>query len=172
MAAYSHDLAGRPTLERHNGEVTAEYFYDRYPGDDLLGLTDNFEWEGYPAYAVTIGRGVAVKDRSGVTISAADYGSFSESWKQVYPDDRIYHFESKVNYAGELIYSEDPDGARSYADYYESGALKGTATEVWRNGGWERKQILADAKYNYLGQAELLTYGTAERPRCGTASTR
>jgi hypothetical protein len=72
-AAYSHDLAGRPTLERHDGEVTAEYFYDRYPGDDLLGLSDNFEWEGYPAYAVTIGRGVAVKDRSGVTISAGDY---------------------------------------------------------------------------------------------------
>jgi hypothetical protein len=37
----------------------------------VLGLADNPLWEGYPPYAVTIGSLVAVKDQSGVTISAA-----------------------------------------------------------------------------------------------------
>jgi RHS repeat-associated protein len=159
IGTYEYDAAGRQTRESYNGSVEAEYFYDQYPGDAVLGLADNFEWEGYPAYGVTIGRMVAVKDRTGVSLSAADFGSYSESWRVVNPDTRIYHFATKINGAGELIYAEDPDGAKSYADYYESGAIKGTSTEVWRNNVWERKQIVEDTKYNYAGQAELVTFG-------------
>jgi hypothetical protein len=59
IGTYEYDAAGRQTRESYNGSVEAEYFYDQYPGDAVLGLADNFEWEGYPAYGVTIGRMVA-----------------------------------------------------------------------------------------------------------------
>ena len=78
VSEYTYDLAGRQLTEIYNGDLEAEYFYDVYPGDDVLGLEGNFEWPGYPAYAVNIGRTVAIKDKSGVSIMASDHGSFSE----------------------------------------------------------------------------------------------
>ena len=161
-ADYYYDLAGRLTHEYYEDQLEAQYLYDAPPSESALwGAETPQEWPGYPASlpgggrVVTIGRLVAVRDRSGVSVSAGDYGSFSESWKQIYPSERLYHFETSLNYRGELIYSEDPDGHRSTADYYESGALRRTY--------WNGTPIVTETEYNYMGQTELVEYGDGAR---------
>ncbi len=153
IASYAYDQAGRLLTETYNGDVESEYFYDLYPGDEALGLTDNLEWEGYPPYAVTIGGLVAINDQSGVTISAANRGTRSETWRQVFPSDRLYHFETRVNGAGELIWSENPDGDRSTIEYYEDGVFKSS----YFNG----RKIIDEVQTNLNGQTETVTYADA-----------
>jgi YD repeat-containing protein len=159
-AAYSYDKAGRLLEEKYNGATEAQYFYDVYPGDAVLGLSNNFEWEGYPAYGITIGRMVAVKDRTGVSIAAADRGTRSESWRQIEPSDRIYHFETRVNWAGELIWSENPDGERSTVEYYEDG--------VFKSSYFKGKKIVDDVRANMFGQVETIKYADSAKTESWT----
>lgn len=158
VAEFTYDRAGRLLFEVYDGDVESEYFYDVYPGDTVLGLDENPYWGGYPAYAITIGSLVAVKDRSGVALAAADRGIRSESWKMVYPDDRLYHFETLTDGGGELIYAEDPDGHRSTVDYYADGTVKST---YWTDNPTNEHKypIVLESKANYLGQTELVRYG-------------
>jgi RHS repeat-associated protein len=153
VAQYDYDQAGRLVRERYDGAVDAEYFYDRYPGDAVLGLTGNPEWAGYPAWSRTLGALVAVKDRTGVSLSAADRGSRAESWRMVKPDNRLYHTAGLVDGAGQLIYAEDEDGKRSTLDYFADGTVKSSY--------YDGIKVIDEVKSNWLGQAELIKYGDA-----------
>lgn len=160
VAEYRYDKAGRLMAESLDGQLEAEYFYDRYPGDGALGLDNNPEWAGYPDWAFTPERPVAVRDRSGVSITAANFGTRSESWKQVYPSDRLYHFETVANGAGELIYARDPDGVDATASYYPDGTLMSTY--------WDGHLVVKEVKVNFMGQTELTQYGDAAQTMAWT----
>ena len=152
-SSYSYDSAGRLLERRYNGETDSEYFYDIYPGDTELGLSGNLEWEGYPDYSVTLGGLVAIKDNVGVTVMAADRGLRSETWRQIEPSDRLYHFETRMNFAGELVWSENPDGNRSTVEYYDNGAFKSSY--------FDGQKIVDRVRSNMHGQVETLRYGDA-----------
>jgi RHS repeat-associated protein len=160
VAQYDYDQAGRLLRERYDGAVEAEYFYDRYPGDAVLGLSGNPEWHGYPAWSRTLGALVAVKDRTGISLAAADRGLRAESWRIVKPDNRIYHTEGLVDGAGQLIYAEDEDGKRSTLDYYADGSVKSSY--------YDGIKVIDEVKSNWMGQAELIKYGDAAQTQAWT----
>jgi len=162
-AEYYYDGAGRLRAEYYGASVEpeTEYFYDVAPDASALWpMGVPAEWGGYPSDAVTMGRLVAVKDRSGVTVSAGNWGTFTETWRQVYPDERLYHFETLVNAAGELEYSQDPDGHRATAEYYDEGTIK---SSYWTDDADDpdKYQIIRETRSNYVGQIELVKYGDA-----------
>ncbi|MDJ0765367.1 MAG: toxin TcdB middle/N-terminal domain-containing protein [Myxococcota bacterium] len=158
QSLYEYDPAGRLRRELYRGahqtefELEAEYFYDQYPGNTVLGLDQVSEWGTYPDdYPVEIGRLIAVKDRTGVTVSAANHGSFSESWRVVYPENRLYHTQTLTDHAGRLEYTTDPDGDQSTARYHADGTMRSTY--------WNDRQVIKRVKTNYLGQTERTEYG-------------
>ncbi|MFO8080189.1 MAG: toxin TcdB middle/N-terminal domain-containing protein, partial [Armatimonadota bacterium] len=161
VAEYYYDKAGRLIAEFYEGSDTPEsvYYYDAVPDDATLWGDDVPEtWPGYPSYAVTMGRLVAVVDRAGVTVSAGNHGTFSETWRMVRPDPRLYHFETLVDGAGQLVYAEDPDGHRSTADYYADGTFK---SSYWTDDPGEpfKHQIVREIRNNIVGQTEWVEYG-------------
>lgn len=161
VGEFFYDGGGRLIREIYDGELEAEYFYDAFPESDLVELDeDPVSWNGYPSYAVTTGRLVAVRDRTGITVTAGNWGTFSESWRQVWPDRRVYHFETLVDGAGQLIYSEDPDGHRSTADYYADGTFKSSYWSYYGTDTTEhRYQIVKETRSNVFGQTELVEFG-------------
>ncbi|MCP4603896.1 MAG: hypothetical protein GY847_25810 [Proteobacteria bacterium] len=166
IADYVYDAAGRAKEEYYDGALEAEYYYDEYPGDEVLGF-DQLpfgEWDGYPSSEegyVTIGKLIAVKDRTGVSVTASNWGNFSESWRLLYPENRLYHTETLLDHAGRVEYSDDPDGDRSTASYFADGTGKST---YWKDydpatENYTPHQIIKRAWNNYLGQTELVEYG-------------
>lgn len=105
-----------------------------------------------------VGRLVAVKDQAGITVTAANHGTFSESWRQVFPDPRVYHVETLVDGAGQLVYSEDPDGHRTTASYYEDGTAKSSFWSDDENVP-HKHMIIEEARANMFGQTEWVKYG-------------
>ncbi|MCP4607045.1 MAG: hypothetical protein GY847_42120 [Proteobacteria bacterium] len=164
QSQYQFDATGRIKREYYNGVLESEYFYDVYPGDSTLGLDQVTDWSHFPSeYAVTIGKLVAVKDRTGVSISAANYGNFSESWRVLYPEDRLYHSVTLTDHSGRLEYAIDQDGDKAWAEYYPDGVVK---SSYWSDydaatDGFIDHQIIKRIKSNYLGQTELVEYGDA-----------
>jgi RHS repeat-associated protein len=166
VSEYDYDMAGRVVAEwiQGNTEPEARYFYDAYPADDQLFGVANPEpigWPAaYPSYAKTIGRLVAVVDRSGASAAAADFGTVSEAWRYLAPDaTRTYHTRSVVDYAGQLVVAEDPDGHTSTASYYDDGTPMGT---FWSNTSVRQLYpIVLDTRSNMFGQTEMVRYGGA-----------
>ncbi|MCP4640031.1 MAG: hypothetical protein GY851_06350, partial [bacterium] len=153
VSEYFYDRAGRLTSEYAGGELEAAYYYDVFDSDveSALGLDTNPEWNGYPAWATTLGSLVAVKDRAGIAVTAANFGTKSNTWRMVYPDERLYFFQTEVNGAGELLAATDPDGNQSTATYYTDGTFKSSF--------WEGNRIVVKTRSNFQGQTELVQYG-------------
>ncbi len=167
VADYVYDAAGRKKEKYYDGALETEYFYDQYPGDQVLGFDQlpQGEWDGYPTLEqgfVTIGKLVAVKGRTGVSVSASNWGNFSEGWRLLYPENRLYHAETLLDHVGRLEYSDDPDLDRSTADYYPDGTGKSTYWNDYNPATGDYAppyQIIKRAMSNYLGQTELVEYG-------------